>query len=73
MQILLYVKTQDGFELYCEMCDSLYSQEYVNSYTKHFMDIHRYIHNKLGLDTPDLPENTESYPQEYIKLSTEIA
>ena len=59
MQRLTYVKTQDGFELYCEMCDSLYSKEFVNSDTKHFMDIHRHIHNRLGLDTPDFEENEE--------------
>jgi hypothetical protein len=52
------------------MCDSFYSEEFVKSDIKHFANIHRVIHRQMSLDTPDLPDNLDTYPQDYIELST---
>jgi hypothetical protein len=67
MQRLFYVKTLSGMELYCDMCDTLFKQDFVNNNINTFQDIHRSIHKKLNLDTPDLDENP-SYTQSKIEL-----
>lgn len=75
MQKLTYVKTQNGFELYCETCDNLFDEQFVQSNTKYFMKLHRYIHKEMGLDTPDFEENEElsGNSNEFsTDLSTEI-
>lgn len=66
MQILTYVKTKPNGEtkLYCDMCDSLFDQDFINNNLDTFQDIHRVIHNKMSLNSPDL-EKIDSYPQSY--------
>ncbi len=71
MQELLVVKTHHGFELYCAMCDNLFSEEFVKIDIPYFCDIHRHIHKQMSLDTPDLPDNLPDYPSNSIELSTE--
>lgn len=71
MQELIVVKTHDGYELYCDMCDSIFSEQFVREHMSTFCDMHRHIHKQMSLDTPDLPDNLDSYPQDYVELSTE--
>ena len=70
MQELLVVKTRHGFELYCAMCNNLFSEEFVKMDIPYFCDIHRHIHKQMSLDTPDLPDNLPDYPSNSIELST---
>ena len=71
MQELLVVRTHDRYELYCAMCNNLFSEEFVKSDIMYFCDIHRFIHKRDGLDSPDLPDNLPDYSQNYIELSTD--
>jgi hypothetical protein len=64
MQRLLVVRRDSGSELYCDMCDSLFSEQFVKEHTQTFLDIHRDMHRQMSLNTPDLSENLDSYPQE---------
>jgi hypothetical protein len=75
MQVLTYTRTHDGFELYCDICDMMFVEEFVKSDIKAFADIHRSIHKRMNLDTPDLPDTLSDsigYPQDYIEFSTEL-
>lgn len=63
-------------ELYCDMCDILFKQDFVNNNINNFQDIHRSIHKRMSLDTPDLPDilsDSMGYPQDYLELSTDLS
>ena len=56
MQTLILVKTQYRETLYCDMCDTEFMKEFVIKHTDSFLEAHRYIHRRSGLDTPDIPD-----------------
>lgn len=56
MQILTYITKE---QLYCDICYTVFSEELVKADMMAFQDIHRYIHKKMDLNTPDYPENED--------------
>ena len=72
MQILQVVRTSTGYELYCEMCNSTFLEDFVKNHIKEFAEAHRHIHTRSGLDTPDLPDNLDGKIHDYIEISRDV-
>ena len=59
MQEFTVVKTYPNGEesLYCDMCDTLFNKMFSEEkYLDYLTIVHRQIHKKMNLDTPDLLE-----------------
>lgn len=72
MQTLQIVRTNTGYELYCDMCDSVFLEDFVKNHIKEFLEAHRHIHTRSRLDTPDLPENLDRNPYDHIEISRDV-
>jgi len=55
------------------MCHSVFAEWFVKNDVPAFCDIHRDIHRRMSLDTPDLPDNLPDYPQNIIELCTGLS
>lgn len=75
MQELQVIKTYtksniNEYSLYCKTCDSVFDKEMFLQDIPYFTELHRVIHRKFNLDSPDIPDNL-GLERNYIELSTE--
>lgn len=56
MQQLMIVKQYGRYSLYCAMCKNLFDKDFVLDNIEYFLDIHKQMHTRMDLNTPDIEE-----------------